>query len=59
MDRRFLPPEELRAFVLRVRRLQAEGLSKAVIAIRLGVHRNTVTERVRRFGVLEDSERHP
>jgi DNA-binding PucR family transcriptional regulator len=60
MDRRFLPLEELRAFVERVRRLQEEGLTVTTIAIRLGVHRNTLNQRLRRFsGVSGKVERHP
>ena len=40
---------ELAAFVEKVARLKAEGMTVTDIATRIGVHRNTVNERLRMF----------
>lgn len=40
---------ELRAFVEKVRKLQAEGITTTDIAARFGIHRNTVNQRLRTF----------
>lgn len=49
MDRRAISDEDLRVFVEVVQRFKREGLTVTEIAERLGIHRNTVNWRLRRW----------
>lgn len=49
MDRRTLSDDDLKRFVADVQNLKREGLTTTEIAERLGLHRNTVNWRLRRW----------
>jgi orotate phosphoribosyltransferase-like protein len=49
MDRRTLSEDDLKRFVEDVQHLKRDGLTVTEIAERLGLHRNTVNWRLRRW----------
>lgn len=54
-DRRNLPLSELEAFMQKVDKLRAEGLSDAQISIRVGVARTTIVQRRKRLRDIKNS----